>query len=57
MERQLGLNFLVSLIILFSLAGSSQARNIKVSVPAQSVSHVGSTLRRIEDIIVMRESM
>jgi ABC-type nitrate/sulfonate/bicarbonate transport system substrate-binding protein len=41
MERQLGLNFLVSLIILFSLAGSSQARNIKVSVPAQSVSHVG----------------
>ena len=40
MERQLGLNFLVSLI-LFSLAGSSQARNIKVSVPAQSVSHVG----------------
>lgn len=41
MQRQLGLNFLVSLIILFSLADTSQARNIKVSVPAQSVSHIG----------------
>ena len=41
MKRQLGLNFLVSLIILFSLAGASEARSIKVSVPAQSVSHMG----------------
>jgi NitT/TauT family transport system substrate-binding protein len=41
MQRQLGLNFLVSLIILFSLPDTNQARNIKVSVPAQSVSHVG----------------
>lgn len=41
MKRHPGLRFLLWLIIFFSLDGSSQARSIKVSVPAQSVSHVG----------------
>jgi ABC-type nitrate/sulfonate/bicarbonate transport system substrate-binding protein len=39
-RRHLALNFLASLIILLPLASVGQARSIKISVPAQSVSHV-----------------
>ena len=40
MAKRIGLNFLVVLLILFSLGAVGQAKSVKVSVPAHSVSHI-----------------